>query len=142
MKQAIIVDLDGTLAQIGDRNVYDAANCHVDTLNTPVALVLSSLVSSNPSFITIICSGRNVDDKAATVAWLENHGISYDYLFMRPSGDRRMDAIIKQEILFNQIFGDLAIDEIVLALDDRQQVVDMWRAHEIPCFQVNKSPDE
>lgn len=142
MKKAIIVDLDGTLAQIGDRDVYDAANCHVDTLNPAVALVLHGLVLSNPTCHIIICSGRSVDDKAATVAWLESYGIAYHHLFMRPSRDRRMDAIVKQEILFDKIFGDLEIDEVLLAMDDRQQVVDMWRAHGIPCFQVNESPDE
>jgi hypothetical protein len=51
---------------------------------------------------------------------------------MRKAGDYRQDAIVKAEWL-----EALPEDQRpVLAFDDRQQVVDMWRAHGVRCCQV------
>jgi hypothetical protein len=52
---------------------------------------------------------------------------------MRSTGDHRQDSIIKQEIYQQQICGQY---NIKLVLDDRQQVVDMWRDLGLTVFQV------
>ncbi len=53
---------------------------------------------------------------------------------MRKGKDNRKDAIIKKEIL-----GLLRQEgkEILFAVDDRQQVVDMWRENGITCLQCD-----
>lgn len=148
-KRAIICDLDGTLCKINGRDPYDASNCHTDILNSVVNNILIGYRTADahpaspdrfPRTI-ILCSGRSDRDRKPTVAWLKAHKIDYDYLFMRKDGDKRKDSIVKKEILKNNIYGDLEIDEIEFCLDDRQQVVDMWRAEGITCLQVAASPD-
>ena len=54
--RAIIVDLDGTLANIGDRNVYDAAKCDErDTINLPVAETVK--LYYNAGYNTVVKEG-------------------------------------------------------------------------------------
>ena len=68
--------------------------------------------------------------------WLRTYGIEYEEMFMRKLKDNRKDAIVKEEIL-----KDIQSKYTILAVfDDRQQVVDMWRKHRIPCFQVAPDP--
>jgi hypothetical protein len=51
---------------------------------------------------------------------------------MRKDGDFRADNVVKQEILDAHIDKD----RVLFVLDDRQQVVDMWRRNGLTCFQV------
>jgi hypothetical protein len=54
---------------------------------------------------------------------------------MRKAKDYRKDAIIKREIFDREISGKYRIEFV---LDDRDQVVDMWRKDlKLNCFQVN-----
>jgi hypothetical protein len=60
----------------------------------------------------------------------------YRHLFMRRAGDSRPDQVIKREIL-----DLIPKDRVAYVLDDRQQVVDMWRAQGLTCLQVAPSFD-
>ena len=51
---------------------------------------------------------------------------------MRKDGDFRADYIVKQEIYDMHIKGK----NVLFVMDDRQQVVDMWRRNGLKCFQV------
>ena len=53
---------------------------------------------------------------------------------LRPDNDFRADHIIKEEIL-NRLLAAGKIIEFVV--DDRQQVVDMWRRNGITCLQCD-----
>ena len=61
---------------------------------------------------------------------------SSDYeLFMRPQGDSSKDATIKYELFEKHILGRYYVE---LVVDDRQQVVDMWRRQlGLTCVQVD-----
>ena len=155
MKDIIICDLDGTLANCEHRvhhvqrvdgnglkrkPDWDAfyAGVKGDTVNEAVHRVLWDVVgpsSVNPWFDLIFCSGRPERCRKDTEAWLLNvAGLSkIDFtLLMRKDGDFRADYIVKQELL------DAHIDKsrVLFVLDDRQQVVDMWRRNGLTCFQV------
>jgi hypothetical protein len=52
---------------------------------------------------------------------------------MRVAGDHRKDSIVKQEIFENHIDG---MFDVQFVLDDRDQVVTMWRSLGLQCFQV------
>jgi hypothetical protein len=52
---------------------------------------------------------------------------------MRPAGDMRKDAIVKRE-LFDRHVRDRY--DVTCILDDRSQVVDMWRSLGLTCLQV------
>jgi len=52
-------------------------------------------------------------------------------MHMREEDDRRPDYIIKKEIL-----SGLRVDyDVILAIDDRKQVVDMFREEGVTCLQ-------
>ncbi|VXB85327.1 Polynucleotide kinase [Flavobacterium sp. 9AF] len=132
LPKAIICDLDGTLALMSGRNPFDASKCDEDVLNEPVANVLKNY--KNLGYTIILLSGREDKYKEPTLRFLEKYAIEYDHLFMRKSKDSRKDSIIKTE-LFNEEIKDKFYIEFVL--DDRNQVVDMWRKElKLPCFQV------
>ncbi|NDV58419.1 AAA family ATPase [Bacteroides sp. 519] len=133
LPKAIICDLDGTLALMDNRNPFDATHADKDELNEPVANVLKTFASQG--YQILLVSGREDRFREPTVRFLEKHAITYHQLWMRPSKDYRKDSIIKREIFAAEINGKYYIDFI---LDDRNQVVDMWRKElKLTCFQVN-----
>lgn len=135
LQNAIIVDLDGTLAIIGDRNVYDAEKCdEVDRLNEPVAETIRLYYKAG--YKIIFCSGRIDKYRDATVRFINRHLPDIEYvLFMRNSGDKRKDNIVKGEIFQEQINGKY---NVRLVLDDRDSVVELWRKTlGLDCWQVN-----
>ncbi len=129
---AILCDLDGTLALLNGRNPFDASGCDKDVLNEPVAHVLATYKKAG--YAILLLSGREDKHKEPTLRFLEAHGIAYDMLLMRVTGDGRKDAIVKKQ-LFDEAIRDKYY--IGFVLDDRNQVVDMWRDElKLPCFQV------
>ena len=133
LPKAIICDLDGTLALINDRNPFDATTCADDKLNTPVANTLKSFAKED--YKILLVSGREERFREQTVEFLKKHNIPYHQLWMRKSKDYRKDAIIKREIFEAEINNKYFIEFV---LDDRDQVVELWRKElKLPCFQVN-----
>jgi hypothetical protein len=59
--------------------------------------------------------------------------VPYDALFMRPAGDSRKDSIVKRELFDRHVAGRWAVRGVI---DDRRQVVEMWRAMGLMCAQV------
>lgn len=136
MKKAIICDLDGTLALIDHRDPYDASKCEEDALNNPIGNIIEVYTHQRLYDIAIIfVSGREDKYKPQTERWLKKHNItSYDGLFMRKTGDFRKDTVIKKEIYTKHIEGKY---DVLFVLDDRDQVVEMWRRElGLTCLQV------
>jgi len=52
---------------------------------------------------------------------------------MRPEGNTEQDALIKGRLFDGHVRERLAV---VGVLDDRDQVVALWRSLGLPCFQV------
>jgi predicted kinase len=127
LASAIIVDLDGTLAVIDHRNPYDAARCEDDGVNE----VVRSIASQHEHVLLV--SGRDAEFRPHTERWLAAHEIAYSELHMRAAGDRRKDSIVKRELFDTHIRGRW---NVTFVLDDRNQVVDMWRALGLTCLQV------
>jgi hypothetical protein len=150
MKDTIICDLDGTLANCEHRvhhvrnkpKNWDAfyAGVREDEVNYPVLNILDKfLCYEGLRYNIIFCSGRPERCRENTVWWLKEVAhiwCSPDspdvQLFMRKDGDYRADYIVKEEILNEHIDKD----RVLFVLDDRQQVVDMWRRNGLTCFQV------
>ncbi|MGM5631892.1 AAA family ATPase [Apibacter raozihei] len=133
LPKALICDLDGTLALMKGRNPFDAGKSNEDELNLPVGNVLKNYFKLG--YKILLVSGREEKHREPTLEFLEKYEIPYDNLWMRKSDDYRKDSIVKTEIYKEYIENQYYIEFI---LDDRNQVVDMWRKElKLSCFQVN-----
>jgi predicted kinase len=130
LPNAIIVDMDGTLSLLNGRSPYDASKCDRDLANQPV---LDTVLLWQQTLQVIIMSGRTDDCRPQTEQWLAQYGVKPTGVFMRATGDQRKDSIIKQELFDRHILGKY---NIKFVLDDRNQVVDMWRSLGLTVFQV------
>lgn len=132
LPHAIICDIDGTLAIKGDRDIYDYSRVHLDTLNEPIAR-LARMLGENRDVVFV--SGREDCCHSETSEWLRYHFgmFSPPLLYMRKTGDMRKDSIVKREIFDEHIGDKYQIDYV---LDDRDQVVEMWRSLGLTVLQV------
>lgn len=128
LPKAIIVDIDGTLAKMNNRNPFDWDKVKDDSCN----LVVKNIVN-NYSGNIIIFSGRDAICENDTIEWLKNNQVKYDKLFMREQGNNEKDSIIKRRMFEENIRGKYFIEYV---LDDRNQVVEMWRNIGLTCLQV------
>ena len=130
---AILCDLDGTLAILHARSPFDATRCETDLLNKPIAEIVKNYHQLGVK--VILMSGREDKARSQTQNWLYYNQIPYDALYMRATGDMRKDSIVKKELYEAYIKGKFCVKFV---LDDRNQVVDLWRLDVgLPCLQVN-----
>lgn len=130
LPEAVIFDIDGTLAIKGARSPYDWEKVKLDDLNLDVSAVLEAM--HDYGYKIVLLSGRDSVCRKETLEWLEDNTIPFADLYMRPEGDTRKDFIVKKE-LFDQVAEKYWVQFVV---DDRKQVVDMWRSIGLTCFQV------
>ena len=131
LPKAIICDIDGTLAIMGDRSPYDWAKVGRDALNLKVARLITLMRIYG--YKVILVSGRDSECLEQTLQWLKDKNVNFDSLIMRPEGDKRKDCLIKEEIFEENIRGKFDIEFV---LDDRNQVVEMWRDLGLTVLQV------
>jgi|SRR5712664_1641828 len=130
LPEAIIVDIDGTVALKGARDPYDETRVHEDRPNEPVIQVVRMMAEKH---WVIFLSGRTERCREETMNWLDEHvAVSYE-LHMRKQGDGRKDWIVKQELFDEHVRGKY---NVTVVLDDRDQVVRLWRDMGLICFQV------
>jgi predicted kinase len=147
---AIMVDLDGTLALIGDRSPYDATGC--DEKDLPNWPVIKTVLAMHAQGVKIIfMSGRDVKYRPETVRFIEKYCREIDLKLWGPGGkpipyelhmrgeldltkvDQRKDSIIKEELFDAHVRGKY---NVLFVLDDRNQVVVAWRRLGLTVFQV------
>lgn len=127
---AWIFDIDGTLANMGDRSPYEWHKVGLDSCSEWVRTILHALA---PSATIIIMSGRDASCRALTESWLRTNDIPYAELHMRAQGDTRKDSIVKAELFDKYVRCSY---NVLGVFDDRQQVVDMWRGMGLSVAQV------
>lgn len=130
---AVMCDIDGTLALMGDRGPYDFEKCEGDRLNESVRRALCSFRLANDDRIVLL-SGRGEEYRSQTEAWLTKHQVPYDELHMRAAEDRRRDDIVKAELFDTHVRDRF---HVRVSLDDRDRVVALWRRMGLPTWQVN-----
>lgn len=148
LPKAVMCDLDGTLALIGDRSPYDATACDAkDSPNPAVAACVMAMHAQ--SFKIVFMSGRDVRYRPETERFIEKHchvvlpdgardAMPYE-LHMRgeddaSTQDSRKDAVVKQELFDRHVRHRF---NVVFVLDDRDSVVRLWRDIGVPCFQTS-----
>ena len=146
MKNTIIFDLDGTLADISVRRklatkpngkmdwdiFLNPDNIKLDVPNDPVVKMAQLFTDDN--FNIVIFSGRSDKTKHTTLDWLTHNKVPFNKLVMRDRVRHFMpDNDLKKQLLDEHV----DIDDVFLVVDDRQQVVDMWRSLGLNVFQVD-----
>jgi hypothetical protein len=141
MKNTIVVDLDGTLANLDHRlPLIKGPKKHWDKFYSLVAgdrvneWCASLMQEMNRAHNVVIVSARPMIVKEATEKWLSDNRVRYGvlYLLRKDSKDFTPDTELKRNWL--KWYGK---DNILFTVDDRQRVVDMWREEGVICLQCN-----
>lgn len=111
------------------------AACVDDLPNLPVIAALHAHRAAGHQIV--IASGRSDEVREKTRAWLFEHvfaGLDISVpVLMRAEGDYTPDEELKRGWLRD---GSIPKERVLAVYDDRDKVVDMWRAEGLACFQV------
>lgn len=130
LSKCVLVDLDGTLAKVNGRGFFDWHLVSTDLPNQHVVDLVKGI--SDDTYI-VCMSGRDEVCREDTEAWLLQHGILFDELFMRKQGDMRKDTIVKEELFWNNVADNYNVQ---YAIDDRPSVVRLWLELQVPVLTV------
>jgi predicted kinase len=145
--RAVIFDIDGTLADVGHRLHHlegekDWAAFFTDMQDdrpiepiAELARLLHKAVEARhglEAVLIVTARPERNDWRQTTIDWLDLHGIAYDRIYFRAEDDTRPDQLVKADIL-QRILDDGYDPRLVI--DDRPQVVKMWRDHGITTLQ-------
>jgi phosphoglycolate phosphatase-like HAD superfamily hydrolase len=146
-KNIVIVDIDGTLAMVGDRlkylqqdkkdwdKFYEA--CYEDEPINEIVDLVGRLIYAEYKILYV--TGRRESVRRKTLKWFKDktyiNVISSD-LLMRKNNDYRHDTIIKPELIKEK---GIDFKQIAFVLEDRNSVVKTWRDLGVKCLQVADS---
>ena len=144
-EKCILVDLDGTLADITERRALSTlpngkvnfGKFHTKELldtDKPRLDIIKEVNDAKKlhNCKMIIVSGRSCaegheENKDRILwwsqEWLKKNGVNFDEVLMRKQGDYRSDDVVKKEFL-----GLIGKENVIRIWDDRKQVIDMWRS--------------
>lgn len=141
-QKCVVCDIDGTIADVTHRKHYVRCekplkpNWYMffermidDPVNQWCRALLEHMSTDYP---IVYATGRPGNYMKYTKEWLEKHDLHLPkaewptLLFSRQAKDHRKDDIVKEIILEFEIKTRF---NILFVVDDRQQVVDMWRKH-------------
>lgn len=144
---AAIWDRDGTLASVAwcaptdrhDNSQWKRFNAMLpfDPVVPEVAALLRSI---RPGVVNLMTSGRMRGDHEQdwkryhqAMTWNLKNDLPIHQLFMRAGGDHRKDSVVKEEIYRTYIESYY---NVKVAVDDRQEICDLWRSLGIHVIQV------
>lgn len=133
MKDVVIFDLDGTLADgthrlhllpkdnYGETWAWKPFNmaCKDDA---PIKDNIELCNALNRRYAVIILTGRSDDAEKETRMWLQRHRVEFYKLIMRSKHDNRKDIVIKEEVL-----RAIGLERILCAFDDSPAVIKHFR---------------
>lgn len=130
--KTVLVDIDGTLAEMKDRGPFDWDKVGNDSVKEEVRDVVSGLQMQG--YQVVVLSGRDGICYNETKTWLlQKAKLSNFHFFMRQAGDMRKDSIIKSEIFWENVAPNY---DVKMVIDDRPQVTRMWRSIGLNVLQV------
>lgn len=167
---AVIIDLDGTIADIEHRRhfvqpppnvlvghngemIKVLGNFDVTPLDSqlpkfkkdwngffksmsedkPKGWCVDLVNTLSKKYSIVFCSGRPDNYRKVTADWLDQY-VPYDNLFMRHRADQRRDSTTKEVILDFEVLTRYTPHFFI---DDRDQVVAMWRKRGYTCLQCD-----
>lgn len=124
---AIIVDVDGTVAQMNGRGPFEWHRVSEDVPRKIIRHMVEGY--QDAGYTIIICSGRDEVCREDTHKWLVDNGIGFEELHMRKKDDYRKDNVVKEEIFWTHLAHRY---NIVACIDDRPQMIRLWHELKIP----------
>lgn len=153
--KTVIFDIDGTLADhshrkhfVKDESFRDINSmCDWDSFLHPDNVIKDTPIEPHIGLLrafhslgakVILLTGRQGSLRGATEAWTRKYDVPYSGLHMRQDSDHRPDYEVKETALEYFLESGLiaGIEDILLAVDDRQPVVDMFKRRGINCLKV------
>lgn len=149
---AIIVDIDGTLANAGHRlhhirkSPKDWPAFFAEAKNDePFKWCQEVIQKFAATHQVIFLTGRGEEERENTLSWLYEHAGLYEnsntglalydrFLLMRPAGCRDHDYDVKRRIYRETIEPHY---DVLMVLEDRGSVVKMWRELGLICLQCS-----
>ena len=144
----IVVDIDGTIAQIhperlkliqGKNKDWDAfyKACHMDTpIQNVIDMIEIMVCDSYCEWVFV--TGRSEICRQETFDWLNKHMAYYasdSDICMRKEGDFRPDHVVKPRLL-DEFLKQYNMPPVHFILEDRNTVVQAWRKLGYTCLQV------
>lgn len=131
-QKTVLVDIDGTLAEMEGRGPFDWNLVGNDKVKEEVRDVVRGLQMQG--YKVVVLSGRDGVCFNETKTWLlQQAGLSDFDFYMRTEGDMRKDSIIKAELFWNEVAPKY---DVKMVIDDRPQVTRMWRSIGLNVLQV------
>lgn len=143
-KRHVVVDLDGTLANVDHRRRFltaprrDWKAFHEACIHDPPNPWCVRLIQAlrRDGLLIELVSGRSPAVEGLTRRWLgrvfKGDLSAMTLTLLRPRGRAVKDVELKREWL--RAFGP---ERVLFAVDDRKRVVDMWREEGIVCLQCD-----
>lgn len=143
MKDAVIFDMDGTLANVSSirhylkrwdeskgRSIKDFNAFHAESVNVPPHshVVNAAQVAHMLGKAVLIVTARRWMWRDHTAWWLAMHDVPSDMLMMRDDNDNRPDYEVKRDMLatIRNAYN------VIHAWDDNPSIVQLWQEHNIP----------
>ena len=132
---AVIVDIDGTIALTGNRDIYDYSKVDVDIPRMDVVKVIKSLEEQNIKII--IFSGRKLEAKDKTIQWLKDNLIPFNEIYLRneEESNNNCSDIVAKYRMFNEVRDKY---DFMGAFDDRPKVTRLYQELGLTTFFVGE----
>ena len=147
MSRYVVFDVDGTLMNINERRKFvEQKPKDWDSFNNPENLAkdtpydevfMLARILQNAGFHIVVSSGRKKKLRDITLKQLSDQGLIPSASYFRSDTDFRPDHELKRDHLQKMIL-DFDSEFPIMAFDDRDSVVDMWRENAIKTFQPER----
>ena len=138
MQKAIIIDIDGTIADASHRLHYVTGSYKdyesfysLTSLDSPIEIILDIILGMVWKHKAIFITGRRESCRQDTVNWLNANGFSWiDYeLYMRQDHDFKEAELVKKAIYDFHVSGKY---EVVMSFEDKPSCVELRKELWIP----------
>lgn len=140
---AYAFDIDGTLALLGDRGVYDWPLVGRDRANEPVIRAARAMKLVGP---VIFITGRPHQCHGETREWITRNVCDHSWacfcgapLFMRQDGDFSKDTIVKPRLLTQ---AEQQGYTVLGVFEDAPHMVPVWEDCGLEVFHVSRGSKE
>ena len=147
MKQAILIDINGTLSDVskvvhmiaGPEKDWEGFFGAMNDSRIPVNPMVREIAKRfRDSHAIVLVSGAPDRYEAQTRQWLKRNSVPFDAVFFRPDWDKRRGAQFKKTLYEKQLKN---LYNVKLVLDDKEDACETWRGFGLECWQLASDMD-